>query len=1512
MDIIELIENRKFEVIVKNVKIKKLEKYFFCFLRYNNLYKGKNKYITKIWKSITNEKEYFNKFNDFVFVNFKYICNFLINISHKLNDDEYKELISKKIIGNKTCNATIVEVFLIQLYHVIHHNSNILKKKNIEEVEKTFNIRHCKDNENGTSICNEYINKNFIIFSNIIFINENKEFEILFNIIHPLIYNTYISNLVKDKVESSILNINECFLQYMIYILYTIYMKNKDILFFYYLIYKNLKKVRKNIINNKQILTELKIIKFIKKKFNKVINDFKCLRIFLLNISDSNTIHNFVNFILIFLHNHLISISSDKWENDYISYKEENNLFEFSFFVYLSIQDLCINGSSIFNYNIQKIKNFLKNEQTILFDIYMFLYFINNSNCDNYVKLKLILLCLIKWNVLSDLLKKNDENLFLKIEDTIYNDLIEKKNNELNYNQSDSNNIDNINSNSNSNNNINDNNKSNNNNNNTKNSNMSYREKKKEMIENNNYKKNIYKYISNYLKNNDELINFYLKKKNFYNFGYILKYIYICCYNNINNKKEYFIKYDFFEKIENIYMYNYSVYSDVSYSSNYLSTNINDDIIKSNYINIISILLHMNIININDIWSYYLLNLIENNYFFQILNFFKYKKKNVLFYLTISTFLKINYESIYTFMSIKELNHVKKNSFEINFCVQFYEDKMKEEYFLKINSLRKEIVEYASNENRILDILCFLSMNISKEIIKLPLNILKNIFKEIFKYLSKPIHDVKKSINNYFSNMCLRIAFYIFELIFIISSYIYYSNEVENIEDYNKKFYIFSFYFNLIDVYVKFVEKYNKKNNSYILSFLNYEFIQAFLLFFNYSSSTKKIINDSFYAVKKKQKKGNSSKEEKTSLFENFSNRIIFNYNKNKKNETFFENCSSNYLICNKQKNTLPSNRLNNIENYYYQNQNNKKLEEMFLNTKQKENISRLMIKQKILDESYSNYITSIILKFIENNNGHINCYFYTLLMYAIAKLHLSHNYRYREINYLIILHILPWGSCLNFSIRNSQLSCFFFQKFYECVQNLLPEIVIEHFQDDLDFNFTINKTNVLLNCFNKEKQKKENFEREFFNKEMNNENYGTSNNKESMLENNKEKNYNELDKYNLEIMNVYEQIINGTYAIKMLFFSENYRNIDICYLNKIFKSNVLKNCLLITTFINIYFLKKQEPFFENNFIDVIRSIFDEQVSSYYISIFQNPLNFFLNCSKRFCELLVQYDCLDSLLSFIFMKLYYYLSLIPPKLSPEDFLPINVEDITSLQETAVAQFLLNIKKENLKKDEIQEENPPIKSDSCNNLIFQDLNFFLKKMDILVKTFSLNCLNSLCESGFNEKSAFYLSFYITPTIFANIFYYLNNNIMAIVNENFNLEDNLKYYEHIHIKKKEYTLEPYNIIDKTIFYLQMVVFYLIINANNKLMNTSNYIQNVSIYFTKCLQTHTKAYVDKLIILMIPIMLQYFYFFPSFIPSVIVILSEIPNYENEFSKEIIKFENKIKRILEVSYKLGSEKKT
>ncbi|ETW35344.1 hypothetical protein PFTANZ_03928 [Plasmodium falciparum Tanzania (2000708)] len=85
----------------------------------------------------------------------------------------------------------------------------------------------------------------------------------------------------------------------------------------------------------------------------------------------------------------------------------------------------------------------------------------------------------------------------------------------------------------------------------------------------------------------------------------------------------------------------------------------------------------------------------------------------------------------------------------------------------------------------------------------------------------------------------------------------------------------------------------------------------------------------------------------------------------------------------------------------------------------------------------------------------------------------------------------------------------------------------------------------------------------------------------------------------------------------------------------------------------------------------------------------------------------------------------------------------------------------------------------------------------------------------------------------------------------------------------------------------------------------MDNSNYLENVCSFFSKCLKVSLKDYIDKLIIAITPIMLQYFYFFPSFIPSIITTLSEMPKHDNEFSKHMTKLENKLKIILECSYK-------
>ncbi|SBT80970.1 conserved Plasmodium protein, unknown function [Plasmodium malariae] len=1619
MHMIELIENRKFKVIQKRVKAEKLEDFFFCFLRYNNLYKGKNRYVLEIWKSITNENKQYYRYKDFTFVNFKYVCNNLTCISKKKKKDSQYEVVTPSKVCEKWNADTkdIVHVFLLQLFHIVLYNAEISKrgyegiavdvdinssevkvedphgtqsanlnesvigKKGSQNIENRENYENKQNNENyqnrENSECSSLTSEAFSTFSRLTIINENREFEILFNIIHPYIYSTYVSNMVAHIVDSPSVNISECFLQYILYTLYNIYLQNKNVLFFYFVIYKNLKKIRNNIINTIDILIEWKIAKFIKKKYTTVITNFKCLRRFLLNISDRNTIENFVYFILTYLHNQLITICPNNLDIEFISYRKENNLFEFSFFIYLSMQDLCEkkNRSFFSNYNTQKIKSILKNEQVGIFDIYIVLYYITNCNCDNYVKLKFILLTLIKSALSPDLFMQHGEIFFSKWGEAVKKKMRISKG-DLSSGHTEDANLDGA---------------------NVGVTNIGGANTRRGRVVNENSGTNeeehlptqgeISVHVSNLLTSNDTLIEEFIKKETFYNLAYIFKHIYACCYTIINNKREYCVKFDSYEHVDvenTTYNYNYCYYSDVIMNDcNFSIAPTTDETINKNYVTVVALLIHMNIISINDIWSCHLLRLVEHSNFFQILNFLKIKKKNVLFYLTISSFLKINYQSMFKFTKLQKDISAEKECCPADFLyyVHFYKYKMKQEYFSKINLLRKNLMEYNFNENKIVHLMCLHLMDIKKYIIMLPLNVLKSVFKNIFKYLSSPIHDVKKSISEYFRNMCLRIAFYTFELIFIISSYIYYSGQVQNKQEYNKKFYIFSFFFNLIDVYIKFVEKYNKKNNTFVFSFLNYQFVQAFFLFFDYT-----------YYVTVLSTQLNDSAGKEAQIGEGYCHcfyhsrcfecekrvkctndiTLLSHEKKKRKDQIFFlKKFTDIRFMQNESHSELPANSLTLIEDLNYHMYSYNKIMETHRNNKnaKEKKISDLFRKYGTFNEYYSNNIISIILKFINNNKVEINCYFYTLLLYAVAKLHLSQSYRYREINYLTFLHLLPWKNCLDFCIKNSQLSCFFFQKFYECVHNLLPEIVIEHFHDDIHFTHISGKTENLMRYFIKERKEGENFQggiypydrKNNFNGECNSKgkegSIGGHSNSYIILEM-EQQHDSELDFSNFECTNLYEQIIRGKEVTKVLFFSENYKYTNVYYLNKIFKSNLLKNCILITTFVNVYFLKRQEQqMSKNNFIDIIQSLFDEHVTSYYISIFQNPLNFFLKCSTKFCKLLVEYDYMDNVIFFIFTKLYNYLSLMPPKISMDDFLPINVEDITSLQETAIAQFVLNLREGNIKEQGEKEKEEVLRNDktynayntykpyipynteqcegvtdmtvegnknsnsnsNCSemgkkgNKIFDDVAFFLKKMHILVRTFNPNCLNSLCESGFNVKSAFYLSFYLTPTIFTNIFFYLNNNIMAIVNENFNVEDNLKYYEHIHVNKRtdEHALDPYNIIDKTLFYLQIVVFYLIVNANNKLMDISNYTQNVCTYFTNCLQIHIKPHIDKFIISVLPIMLQYFYFFPLFIPSALSYLTQIPNYDNEFSEEIAKFEKKIRRILEVSYKFGSERK-
>ncbi|CXJ23654.1 conserved Plasmodium protein, unknown function [Plasmodium berghei] len=1502
MDVIELIERRKFKQLYKNVKRKKLDNFFFCIYRYNNLYKGKNEYLLKIWKGIINKPKYANVYNDMSIVNFKYVCDFFtyeLNTKKSYEKHEYPNDVCANELSEKK-NIYIAKVFLKQLIDIIKYQANKLNEilkddKNSKEYNDNNNENRIKNKDTN---CSEEIEEIWWNHNNLIVMNENREFDFLFNITHTLIYNSYITNIVVDMLKISYININECFLKYILYTIYNVYMKNKDILFFYFIIYKKLKKIKNNIINSQSLLIYWNIVKYIRKKKNilKVIQSFKILRHFFLNICDKNLICNFVKYIFDCLQNRLIILYGANWQNECIFLQKKTNIAdeiyndfsEFSFFVYLSIRDLNSNDKSLFNFNLKQIKNIAKADQIDSLNIYMILNYINNSNLDNCSKLKYST-CIVLKNLSPNGLAMKNENLvffshFEKLIKSEMNKNIEIKNN---------NDITKVTPN-----------------------NFS------EGAENNlNFRQKFSECIHNVLKSSNSLICDEIKRENFISFQSVLKYIYIIFYNTLNKKGNPLInrfdnKNENYEIEENMkYIYNYAYFSDAKYS-NFEFLNKQEN--KNSYVILISLLLHMNIISIDDIWNIKLLNNIKNNYFFNILNFFKLKKKYTLFFLTISRVLKVNPQLIVTFSkceNVQMFGDINQNE-EINFLNNFYgniqsnnennlyfEIIVNEKYIKNILKKQQHICDYSNNEKKLIDTITFLLISsLTKYIYKLPLNISKYILKEILKYLSKPLHDVKKRINEYFDNMCLRIIFYIFELIYIISCHIYYSNDIKKLENYNKEFYIFSFFFNLIDVYIKFIEKYNKKNNTCIYSFLNYKFCQFFLLFFDFKMCNKYV---------------------------KYSDTIP-NYTPNKFTDlhSFPFSTLSPYLYSSMENSTnrelkeigIQTNSLVYIEDVtlfseYY----NKYIELQ----KSKKNLNYIDENddKNNFDEIYTSYIISVLFIFIKNNNPQIMCYLYTLLLYAISNVHTSVSYRYRELNYLIFLHILPWKQSLNYSIMDSKLSSFFFQKFYECVQNLLPEIVVENFSPFPDL----------------EKERKKNSKTYF---EMNYESDETQNslldnicednqNVKNNLKNEYTNNFNKkniVSKINLNKMTIYEQVIKINKAVINIFFSNNDTEKmidDLIILHT--SNNLLRNSILITNFINIIFLKKEIK--EKNVFEVLQNIFDEQVTSYYISIFQNPLNFFLTCSKKFCEILIRYNFMDNLIFFIFTKLNNYLSLIPPKLFQDDYLPLNVEDIISLQETSMAQFIINIDPEitndyleyskecslfNSKQTNSRNENTGVALElKKKKYFFSDLTYFLRKMNIITSTLNVTTLNGLYESGFNSKSAFYLSFYINEHNFTNIFYYLNNNIMAITNENFNLEDNINYYEHIHIKNTTFTLNPYNILDKTVFYFQIVIFYLIINANNKLIDTSKYTETICTYFINCLELHSKPYVSQFIISIIQILIQYFYFFPSLIPNILPSITKPNNYQKELSNHLVNFQKKITRILEISYKYGSDKK-
>ncbi|GAW83666.1 hypothetical protein, conserved [Plasmodium gonderi] len=1564
MDVIELLEKKQFKVVEKNVEKKKLKKIFFAISRLNNLYKGKNKYLLKLWKNVSGEGEYLDTFNNLAFVNFKYICEYVKNSGERSWSDWPKDVDGTQGDSSNFRDAkTVADVFLSQLLHVVRHNakaeaeagsgaergkwSEFEKKK--EEVGGPLGERSCVDNERQR--------KNVMNIPSVIFINEKKEFEILFNLVHPLIYNTYATNLIIDVMKLPRIDIHECYTQLFIFTLFHLYTKNKDVLFFYFMIYKKWKKIKKNIINTKEMIIEWEVIKFVKKKYKKKVYNFKCLRYFLLNLCDRNIIQNFLNYIFTFLHDKFIAISPNKWETDFMTYKKEDNFYEFSFFLYSSVQDLCNDKFAFFAFSRERIKNSLQHDLTEgVFDIYLLLYLVDKCDCDSFVKLRFILVALIKCANSPDMFRQNEQTSLQSVVKRARDKVDQAESDKPDVGQAESGKLDDV---------------------STGNKNL------------NREKRNISKCVSNFL-SKEELTTDIIKKEMFYNWAYVRKCVYLCCYNIINNRKEYTVKYDHLDNNrENTpgYMFNYNHYSDLIRYPNYLSANINDGICRK-YVTMTSVLLHMNLIHFRDIWSYTLIKLIENNLFFQIMNLLKIKKKSTLFLLTISSLLKVHYETVQGYVRVErgvlssstvhdeKKEEEEKEEKKYHFLIGFYHREIKDTYFSKRRALRKSVMEYSSNENKLMDILCYLLLNIKKCALKLPLNIFKTVFKEAFKYLSIPIHDVKKSIKDYLGSMSLRIVSYIFEIIYLLASYMYYSGDVQTMDDYRKNFYIFPFYFNLIDVYVKFVEKYNKKNNTLLPSMLNYKFVQGFLFLFDYSGGTTRMISERIFSSHESctsdrlRIMGTSSQPNHIPGEFQSKDKACKSYRKDREEKkiqflsTVFN--GYNFLWRNDENGLFPTSRLTDIENvnlfkYNYYNFVDIPSSADFKWRKEEENVLMLdpFTRERLFNEAYSDYIITIINKFIFYNKNEICCYLYTLIMYVIGKFHTSVSYRFRELNYLIILHVLPWKCCLNFCIKNSQLSCFFFQKFYECVHNLLPEIVLENFTAGFNLHSSVaslgrginEKTKCVLSPYSW-RGKSINIDVE--NTKRYNKNSHSSWTKEkkedSKIPNGSEERICTNDSNAIAMVSsssyhfkgssgLYAQIVNERKVIKDLFFLNSNNPVHFYTLSNngggdIFaESTLLKYCLLINIFIEMVLLKKSPERSDgmtknqmeedgerttlprSNFIQLMNDLFDEQMCSYYISVFQNPMNFFLRISPKIAQLLVRHDCMDNLIFFIFTKLYNYLSLIPPRLSAKDFLPLSVEDITSLQETAVAQFVLSLEGRNMHNNGIVKcgsaDCVSIEGESRRPII-DNLSFFLKKMDALVKTFNVNNLHGLCESGFDTQSAFYLSFYITPEMFSNIFYYLGNNMMAIVSDNFNLEDNIKFYENVNVKKMDPVLEPYNVLKKSSFYTQIVVFYLIVNANNKLMDMQKYKQDLSFYFRKCLQVCFKPYIDNFVSSIIPVMLNFYYFFPSFIPEILTSISEIPvtdPNDHPFGAEIQNFEKKVRRILEVSYKYNAD---
>ncbi|SCO75537.1 conserved Plasmodium protein, unknown function [Plasmodium vivax] len=1518
MNVVELLEKKHFKAIERSIKRRKLQKYFFALYRYNTLYKGKNKAVGKLWRDISSEGgEYLDTVNTFSFVNFKYVCDFVKRLGGERPPEwvdgqdgqhslEWPHL-PRTTLGDhiERDRQRVADLFLAQLFRVVGLHAR---------AKRGSGSTRCGPPHNGSPADGDQqsITANAPLLTDIPFTNQKREFEILLSLVHPLVHNIYVANLVADVVvKSPRIDMDQCYMQLLLSVLLHLYKRNKDVLFFYFIIYKKWKGVRKNICNSVGMILEWEAIKFIKKKNKKDIHDFKCLRYFLLNLCDRSAIHRLLNYVFSFLRSLFFSNRPNNWEVDFWTYRRESNYYEFAFFLFLSVEDLCDEESVFFAPPLEGIKKLLLCEQeTFGMDVYLLLHFIERCACELSVKLRLTLVSLIRCAGSPDLFRQHGESFFRAVLEPAGERLPDWQP-------------------------------------------LSGAQPMGEPLPNGKLpdgslpggiappeQRRIAQFVSTYLTGKDELIARTTKKEAFFNAPSIVKYIHVSCYNAVNNRREHLVKFDPLEserETSEAHPYEYNLHSDVSSYKGYLSSSVSGHTSRK-YATLVSILLHMNLLRLSDLWSFTLTKLVENNVTFQLMNLLRLRGKGALLCLTVSSVLKVSYEAVQAYARggcatgglASGLGGGLGGGLTSGLTAGLTADLGCQPVAQPLpprRALRKAVLEYATNESKLMDILCYLSMSVKKDLLKMPLIIIKVLFKNILKYLSKPIHDVKKSIRHYFDRMALRIIAYLFELMLIMSKWIYHQGEVQSMGHYRKKFHLFPVYFILIDVYVKFAERYSEKNNAVLPSLLSYSFVKGFLFLFDYPGGTSLMGGRGL-------SRGSKAKDTADSF--------LGGGHRGGKKSRLLRCARSGYPLTwrasggwsgggSQRGSPPPSCRLTQMDDMNMAKQSHHSYADLpQTEGKAKRRGVDLVQKESTFDEDHSQHIISITNRFIEANGNEVCCYFYTLLLFAIARIHTSVCYRYREINYLLILHVLPWKSCLHFCRRDSQLSCFFLQKWYECVHALLPEIAITQFSPKVGQE--------------EGEEEEEDEEEEEEEGESGDDRFPF--NFEDTRADDSSGGYPHVEASN----GLYAQIVRARAAMKRLFLGDADENTTISppdgALIMGMESSLLRNCLLVSTLIEAIFMNGggmpgcgaagngptgngptgngptgngptgngptgngptpgADPAARpSNFAQVVRALLNEQLCAHYISVFQNPLNFFLRISPKCVELLVRHNCLGSLVGFVFAKLQSYLSLMPPRLCAEDFLPLNVEDITALQETAVAQLLLG-----------QRGGVEVDGGEAVTLheagrratpLFDDLSFFLKKMDALVKTLSAGSLQSLCESGFDAQSAFYLSFYIRPPTFHTVFHYLANNMMAITSDTFNLGDNANYYKQIHIREEEPVLKPFNILNKTAFYTQLVVFYLIINANNERMEVESYKKNLSSFFRGCLQGCFRPYVDEFVASIMPAMLQFYYFFPSLIPEVLGALGEVEmRREKELlCRQLARFEKRVRRVLEVSY--------